>query len=298
MSYYSDGAFCFYRIPKDYVPMLPSDFMSHRYVGGGYVLPEYSGHRAIAGRAVSSIQTKVRKMGFLLESIKSSKEEMVYGIVSVEKDQYREKLDLQHEDSFRWTEASRCVSGSHLIAQMVQLKYQELENKILASDWAESITANIENACRGTAMREDGRVYWVPTSGIKECEKLQEFLASVRIQLIICQVESTQVPVVQQAVKETLADQLQKLTEESAAFDGKQKPSTYVNVIAEYRAIKGKILSYQASFDVAGETLNEALTKLEEKAQVFLDTRSKSTLHRDGTETQRKPRLLDGLRRK
>ena len=285
---YSNGAFAFYRVGSQYIPMDPDSIEALGIQYGVKTLPTYAGDRAMLGKAISYVQTKVRKMDFRLESIKSGQKEIVYAIVEVDTNVSTETVDLTQCDLFRWEEGQPQVEGTHLIAQMVNLQFDQVRGLIHASDWTEALTTNLEHMCFAAKMREDGRIYYVPPGGLEAARTLQQFCQSAHINLVLCEIESEQVEVIAEAVQETMAEQLQQLQEAAEQFDGTQKPSTYSNRLEEYAALKTKAELYQASLHIGIEQITKALETLETKAAGYLDSRQGVTIHRDGSTSRKK----------
>jgi hypothetical protein len=124
--------------------------------------------------------------------------------------------------------------------------YRELRGKIVADDWAASITAYLEyhDAAR---VRGDGRVYWVPPQRVDDVRRLGAFLQEVGIDLILCELEPETRTVVEQVAHDSLADQLDQLQAEAAAFDGTQKPSTYARRLDEYQRLRERAILYRTN---------------------------------------------------
>jgi hypothetical protein len=129
-------------------------------------------------------------------------------------------------------------------------------------------------------MREDGRIYWTPSSTLPQVQGLGGFLQAVGIALVVCEVEGGSVQVVQQAASEGLTDQLQTLQADVAAFDGQQKPSNYTARIGEITRLRARATAYQACLGIATEQVQAVLGTLEGQVRGLLDVRQQTVVAR------------------
>jgi hypothetical protein len=126
-------------------------------------------------------------------------------------------------------------------------------------------------------------VYWVPPQRLAEVRQFGAFLAEVGIDLVLCEIEAENRTVVTAVAQESLADQLQALEAEVAAFDGTQKPSTYAHRLDLFARLKNRAILYRDALGVGVEQAQGVLTTLEQKVTAMLELRSNLVVHRDGT---------------
>ena len=294
---YHNGAFTFFRTTSACQPMLPSEIehLAQQHSLPASLIPQYAGDRAIVSRAITQTASKVSRQGWLLRPISQTKHKVVYGIVQEARDEERERLDHTHEATVTWTDEynkGHSIITDHIgilgqeaptIGQAVETAYQSLRGRIGPADWTATISAHLTQTYYAQQMREDGRVWWLPPSGIPQARQLQGFLQAVGISLVLCEVEAEAVSVVQQAAQESLADQLQALQDEVAAFDGKQKPSNYRNRMAEIVELRKRAVVYHETLSVGVEQAQAILDELERQVREFLDVRENTVIHRKGT---------------
>jgi hypothetical protein len=252
------------------------------------LIPEYAGDRAIVARAISAVQPKATREHYLLRPIVANKStEIVYGIVHEQKNQAQETLSHSFDSRLRWISENGNgvhVEGDHPVAKQVDAQYQAWRGSIMHQDWALAITNYLVNTCHGQAMRDDGRVYWIPPQNLRDLHALNAFLAEIGIALVVCEVEAESTSVVQQAASEGLADKLYELEREVDAFDGKQKPSTYKTRLQEYQDLRKRALTYRDALGIGVEKAQSMLDTLERKVSDLLNLRETVVVHRDGSQ--------------
>lgn len=288
---FSNGCFCFYR-NSACQPMTPHaiEMLVQKHHLPSTMVPEYAGDRTIVARSIAHVQPKASREHWLLRPIRQTSTEIVYGIVHEEKNTAHETLAYQDEARLRWTSDNGngiAVSGAHSVAMMVDAQYQAWRGLIMAQDWALAMTNYLTQTCQGQAMRDDGRIYWIPPQTLQYVHALSAFLADVGIHLVVCEVESEHTPIVQQAASEGIAEQLATLEQEVNAFDGKQKPSTYKSRIQEYETLRKRAMTYRDALGIGVDHAQAMLDTLEQKVQDLLSLRETTIVHRDGTEGKR-----------
>lgn len=284
---YTNGAFILYRTSSACVPLLPSaiESIAQRYGIPDSIIPLYAGDREIAQRAIGAAKTKHSRAGWLVRPIKTDKDRLLYGIVHETKDVEAEELAHRFDATLRWTDGSTAghLDGTHEIAVDANATYQTLRDKIGPADWTDALTSYLLQHCAAEAMRHDGRWFWCPPSAIPKVESLQAFLEAVGISLVLCEIAPEYTPVVQQAVSEGLAEQLEAFEAEVATFTGSEQPSTYKSRILQYQALRTKATMYRAALGVGVEKAQALLDSLEEQVTGMLSLRQQTVIHRDGT---------------
>jgi hypothetical protein len=246
------------------------------------IVPSYSGDRTAFMRAITATSRGLHREGFLLRPIRRTSTEVCYGIVREERDE--DRLDHDHEATVSWSAEQEIITGDHPIARRVDSSYASLKGRVVADDWSSSITSYLE-AHDDARMRGDGRVYWVPPQRIDDIRRLGCFLSDVGIDLVMCELEPEAHAVVEDVARESLFDELDRLQEEAAAFDGKQKPGTYSRRLEEYQRLRERAILYRDALGVGAEAATQILTELEAKVSSMLDLRKQTTIHRDGSVT-------------
>ena len=284
---YSNGAFVFYRTGAQCQPMLPSEIerLAVQHHLPASIVPQYAGDRQQVSRAISATASKASKSGWQLTSIKTGRHEVVYGISLIERDQALERVDFTFDARLRWEDEGgngQYIEGTHQIACEANNAYQAIRGRICPGDWTEALTAYLVDECQAFAFREDGRVYWCPQSGMAHLAPLSAFLAQVGITLVVCEVETETRTVVQQAAQESIADKLQALQDDVAAFDGKQKPSNYKRRIEEIVQLRKRATVYAEVLQVGVDQAQAILTQLEAQVSAMLDIRENTVVHRNG----------------
>ena len=282
---FTTGAFVFSRA-RGLLPRDPDDLQPLATQHGlpGDIIPAYAGDRAAIGRAIAQTSSGLHREGYLLRPIRRTSSEVVYGIVREQKDESGRTLDHQQEGTVSWAAEpdASSVQGSHPIACRVADNYALLRGKITSEDWAGTITAFLEqhDAAR---VRGDGRVYWVPPQRVDAVKQLGAFLAEVGIDLILCELEPEVRSVVEQVAQDSVNDELDRLQAEVVAFDGTQKPSTYLRRLEEYQRLRQRATLYRDALGVGVDRAKLVLDELEHKVQAMLDIRRQTTIHKDGT---------------
>ena len=287
MTAYKDGAFVFHRASSACIPMLPSEIerLAAQHNLPASIVPQYAGDRAQVSRAISATTSRAQKQGWQLTSIKTGRHEVVYGISLIERDQTLERVDFTFDARLRWSDEAgngQYVEGTHQIACDVDTAYQAIRGRICPGDWTDALTTYLVGECAAFAFREDGRVYWCPSTTMHTLAALGAFLEQVGISLVVCEVESETRTVVQQAAQESLADRLQQLQDEVSNFDGKQKPSNYKRRIEEIVGLRKRATVYAEALQVGVDQAQAILAQLEAQVQTLLDVRENTVVHRSG----------------
>ena len=283
---YHNGAFAFTRNSASIEPMFPDQIarIAAQFGIRETIIPTYAGDRAIVSRAISTASIALAKQGWWLRPLKQHKTHLVYGIVREEKNQEERRLKHDHEACFEWDiehDNGMHVTGAHEVAIAVDQQYQGYRGKIMAPDWTTSIMTYLIVDCHAQAMRDDGRVVWIPPVSLPQVYDLKPFLEAVGITMAVLVVEAEHTVMVQQATIESIAGQLETLKDEVAAFDGTQKPSTYKARIVAYQALRKRATLYRETLGIGVEQAETLLKELEEKVRGLLEIRSKTTIHRD-----------------
>ena len=282
---FSTGAFVFTRA-RGLQPRDPDDLqpLASQHGLPGNIIPTYAGDRAAIGRAIAQTSSGLHREGFLLRPIRRTSSEVVYGIVREEKDESGRTLDHQQEGTVSWAAEpdASLVQGTHPIARRVADNYDHLRGKITSEDWSGTITTYLEqhDAAR---VRSDGRIYWCPPQRVDAVKQLGVFLAEVGIDLILCELEPEVRSVVEQVAQDSVNDELDRLQAEVVAFDGTQKPSTYLRRLEEYQRLRQRATLYRDALGVGVDRAKLVLDELEHKVQAMLDIRRQTTIHKDGT---------------
>ena len=281
---FATGAFVFSRARR-VRPMLPEDAVpiALRHGFTESIVPAYAGDRAAIGRAIVKTDTIINGQTYLLRPIRRTSSEVIYGIIR-ERQDGEEHLSHDHESTVTWhaEPSPEYVEGDHTIAKRIHLAYAETRGKLVAEDWAATVTKELERF-GAVAFREDGRVYWCPPQSLAAVRKLQSFLTDVGMTLVVAEVEAETTNAVTEVVSESVADQVHALALEVEAFDGTQKPSTYVRRLEEYHQLRQRCILYRDALGVGVDEAERALTELEGKVEAMLNVRTKSVVHRDGT---------------
>ena len=284
---FSRGAFLFTRT-RGLEPRDPADLepLAVQHCLDTDFIPSYPGDRVAITRALTQASRGLVNKGFLLRPIRRTSSEVVYGIVHEEKDEAGQRLDHDFEATISWTAEPdpSIIAGNHAVAHRVRDAFNSLRGKIVADDWSASITAYLEghDAAR---MRGDGRVYWVPPQRIEEVRKLSAFLATIGIDLVMCEIEPETRTVVQDVATTGIDDELDRLTTEAEAFDGRQKPSTYTRRLDTYQRLRQRAVLYRDALGVGADRAAQVLDRLEQKVGSMLELRKTVTVHRNGTVT-------------
>jgi hypothetical protein len=288
MTTYKNGAFVFTRA-RGLTPKTPEEIIpiANRHGIDPSVIPTYAGDRAAVGRAIARADTRIAGETYLLRPIRLSSTEVTYGIVRENKNG-DDHLDHDHEATVSWKaepDSSR-IEGDHTIAARIRLSYAELRGKLVADDWTSCVTAELERL-GAVAMRDDGRVHWLPQISLDEVRRLKGFLAEVGVTVVLAEVESENTGVVTEVVAESVEEQLHKLEIEVQDFDSKQKPSMFARRLEEYQKLRQRALLYQSALGIGAERTEQVLSELEIKVSAMLDIRTGMTVHKDGTVTRK-----------
>ena len=282
---FSTGAFVFTRT-RGLEPRDPTDLQAIVVQHGidPDFIPTYPGDRVAITRALTQASRGLVNEGFLLRPIRRTSSEVVYGVVREEKNEATRRLDHDFEATIAWsTEPDpSIVTGDHRVAQRVRDSFNTLRGKIVADDWSSSITSYLESH-DAARMRGDGRVYWVPPQRIDEVRKLSAFLATIGINLVMCEIEPETSAIVQDVASTSIDEELDHLAAEADAFDGRQKPSTYSRRLDEYQRLRQRAVLYRDALGVGADRAQEVLDELEQRVGSMLELRKTITVHRDGT---------------
>jgi len=277
------GAFCFTRT-RGLQPRDPSDLESLAKAHGFEdLVPTYAGDRAAVGRAIQITSSGLWREGYLLRPLRRNGSDVTYAIVK-ERRSGEEHLDHDQESVLRWTAEPDpgVIVGDHPIAHRVRDNYYGLRGKIVSEDWSAAIAAHLDKL-DAAPVRSDGRVYWVPPQRVDEVRRLGDFLQAVGIDLILAEMEPETKTVVQEVVKDSLVDQIEKLEAEVAGFSGREKPSVFIRRIEQYQRLRERAILYRDSLGLGVERTETVLTELEAKVTAMLDIRTNSVVHRDGS---------------
>jgi hypothetical protein len=170
--------------------------------------------------------------------------------------------------------------GDHAAAQLVNSQFQSLKDKICADDWTASLTAYLTKTCYGTAMRDDGRVYWIPPQYVEKVAQLRDYLKHVGISVLLCEIEAENTVVVQEQASKSLSEQLADLQAEADLFDGSQNAVTYADRLAQYADLKQRATTYREALGIAVEDAQAVLTTLDTKVSALLDVRQNTVIKR------------------
>jgi hypothetical protein len=282
---FSTGAFVFTRT-RGLEPRDPADLEPVAVQHGidAAFIPSYPGDRVAISRALTHASRGLQNEGFLLRPIRRTSADVVYGIVREQKDESLQRLDHDFEATISWSAEPdpSIVTGDHDVASRVREAFNTLRGKIVADDWSASITTYLESH-DAARMRGDGRVYWVPPQRIEDVRKLSAFLATVGIDLILCEIEPEVQTVVQDVAQVSIDEELDRLQAEAAEFDGKQKPSTYARRLDDYQRLRNRAVLYRDALGVGVDRAKAVLDELEQKVSAMLDLRRQTTIHRDGS---------------
>jgi len=282
---FNNGAFVFTRTrglePRDPADMEP--IAAQHGIDAAFI-PAYPGDRVVISRALTHASRGLQNEGFLLRPIRRTSSEIVYGIVREQKDESLQRLDHDFEATISWSAEPDpgAVVGDHDVAARVREAFNALRGRIVADDWSASITSYLESH-DAARMRGDGRVYWVPPQRIEDVRKLSTFLATVGIDLILCEIEPEVQTVVQDVAQVSIDEELDRLQAEAAEFDGKQKPSTYARRLDDYQRLRNRAVLYRDALGVGADRAQAVLDELEQKVSAMLDLRRQTTIHRDGS---------------
>jgi hypothetical protein len=280
---FANGAFVFSRA-RGLRPIKPEDVepIALRHGYDTSIVPAYAGDRAAIGRAIARTDTVIVGTQYLLRPIKRTQTEVVYGIVHERRDG-EAHLDHQHEATLRWTAEPHpeFVKGDHTLARRVHLKYAELRGKLVADDWTAFVGEQLDQL-GAAAMRDDGRVHWLPPQSLDAARKLQAFLSEVGVTLILAEVAAENAAVVTEVVAESLDDAIHKLELEVREFDETQKPSMFMKRLETYQALRERALLYKSALGIGTERAEQVLGELEKRVSGMLDVRQGMTVHRDG----------------
>ena len=287
-SSYSQGAFIFTRARGiNAVSTEEARLLAAKHGVDEKYCPEYGGDRCAVSRAIDSVKAGLQqKENLALLPIVQKNDEVTWGIIEADKQKLSEGKDPEFIAALRWRSEPdpEVVEGEHDVAKRVAAKYADLRGKVVADDWTKSITSFLE-ANHVSRVRGDGRIFWCPPQRLDEVRRFGAFISEVGIDLIVCEVNAEHTTVVKAVAQESLAEQLAKLEEAAAAFDGTQKPSTYAKRLEEYQHLKEQAILYRDALGVGVDTAVKVLTDLEHKVQSMLDVRSKVVIHRTGGAT-------------
>lgn len=273
---FKNGAFVFTRArgvepraPEELEPLLAKHGIRSEFV------PQYPGDRAAVGRAFAAAKSGLSKDGLLLRPIKRSATELVYGVVKETPDVVDQRIDHEFEAVISWSAEPdpSAVRGDHVLAVRVAAFYRDLRGKITSDDWSGAISSYLDqhDAAR---VRSDGRIFWVPPQRIEPIRRLAAFLEEIGIDLILCELEPEVRTVVQGVARENLEEQLSRLQAEVAAFDGKQRPSTYARRLDEFQKLRERALLYRDALGMGVDQAEQVLAELEDRVEAMFELRT------------------------
>lgn len=279
---FTNGAFSFYVTTDRCQPMDPLDIadLAQRFNVPPSVIPPYAGDRAIVSRAVASVHAHLGRQGFLLRPIRTTKTLVLYGIINESKDEAAERLDHRFDATLKWSiehDGGLHIVGDHDIARQAESMYQQLRGKIDKPDWTSVITAYLVHHCDGQPVREDGRVFWIPPQKLLTANTLGSFLGAVGVNLVMCQIESTDTPVAVESAEKGLAAQLADLQTEVAAFDGSERTTTLRARIETFETMRRRATMYKAVLGIGTEQVHTILKELETKVASLLSVAGHKT---------------------
>ena len=287
-SSYTHGAFIFTRArgisaisTEEAITLAAKHGVSEEFV------PTYPGDRCAVSRAIDSVKAGLQqKENLALLPIVQRNDEVAWGIIEANKTKLAAGEDPEFIAALRWQAEPdpSIIQGEHDVAKRVALKYADLRGKVVADDWTKSITSFFDQH-HVARVRGDGRIFWAPPQQLEAIRQFRAFISEVGIDLVICEVQGEHTTVVQAVASESLAEQLQKLEAEVAAFDGSQKPSTYTKRLEEYQSLRERAGLYRDALGIGVETAVQVLKDLEVKVQTMLDVRKTVTIHRSGETT-------------
>lgn len=281
---FQTGAWVFWT--GDAAPILPDDAAQLATTAGVdvSVVPEYAGDRVCATRVFARAGAVASKRGWLLRPILRTNAELAMGIVAEKKDAEARTVKHHHDATATWAEANpEGIAGDHSIAQYCDAQYKLLRNRLLNADWTATLTNYVLSKCGGTAVRDDGRVYWVPPQKLDELSKLDTFLKAIGLDLVIAEIEPVHAPVVERVASGSLSEKIAELKKECDEWDGTQKPGTYARRIEEYTDLRKRATMYQAALGIAVDDVTGILTDLEQRATRLLEIRQTKIVHRNGS---------------
>jgi hypothetical protein len=285
MGKFNNGAFVFTRA-RGLTPRDPSGLkaLAEHYGIDPQLVPDYAGDRTAITRAIQRTAVGLSRHGILLRPIRRNNSEVVFGIVNEKANEAEERLDHQFAATVGWSAEPHpeTVRGDHPVADRVRATYDELRGMVVADDWAPSITAALVQL-GAAAVRDDGRVYWLPPQQLDAVRKLGAFLHEVGIDLVMCEIEAEARAVVTEVAQSSLVDELDRLQAEAAAFDGTQRPSTYEGRLDEYQRLQQRAVLYRDALGIGVEQAEAVLNSLRSKVEQMLDIRLRTRVHRDGT---------------
>jgi hypothetical protein len=285
---FASGAFVFTRA-RGLKPKLREDIIpiAERHGIDPSVIPPYAGDRAAVGRTIARTDTRIAGDTYLLRPIRRNSTEVTYGIVRENKNG-DDHLDHDHECTVAWKAESdpAVIEGDHTIANRIRMDYRDLRGKLCTEDWTKTIGEELERL-GAVAMRDDGRVHWLPQSSLDDVRKLQGFLSEVGVTLFLAKVESENTGIVTEVVAESVEEQLHKLELEVQDFSETSKPSMFARRLSIYQELRQKALLYQSALGIGAERTEQVLAELETKVSAMLDVRTKTVVHRDGTVTKK-----------
>ena len=293
---FSNGAIVFWTSASKVIPADPQEMQTQAVSFGldPALVPEYAGDRRTVGRAKSACDSALKRQGWIIGNIRASAMEVVYGLMRETKDQDRKELKHDFECALTWRlEAPEHIENdaapmSEALKQAltIEAEYQSRRGRIVAADWAESITSYLIGDCQGSALREDGRVYWVPPQKMAALDNFKRLLSLAGISLVTCEIEAHAVNVVKQQAEMSLEDELEALHAEANSFDGTQKPSTYAARLEAYNALKARAIAYRDALGVSVQQTIDILLVLDEKVNDLLKVRKTTTIKRQAKEVE------------
>lgn len=274
------GAFVFLRTSKS-VPQTPEAIKQLVLAHGlpEALVPDYVGDRATASRAVAGCNQLLSKKGWLVRSIRSSREHVVWGITREEKDKEHTRLEYDFEATVEWTKEVKPdgtlgpdrLHGTHPVADILNNEYQKLRGKIIPRDWSNNVCKYLTDHCAAAPLRDDGRIYWVAPQYLETVKQAKLFLSQyVGIELVLCQIEQDAVPAVREAAQDLLEAEVTRLQEEAEAFDGTQRKSFYNRRLKEYDGLRERAENYHKALNVNIERTKQILDQLDNYIEDYL----------------------------
>lgn len=288
---FADGAFVIWNARLNSQALDPQDVMDMALAAGlpESIVPEYAGDRQIVSRVVNRHMSKLRRNGIILNKSKRTKSHLLMTIHEVAKKGERE-TELPQTGTVEWHREDpdneiKSPEG-HATAEYLNHHYQEAKGKISGTDWSSTLVAYLVDECYATAWRDDGRVYWVPPTGLDKVRELQDWLSAVGVSLAVAEIDSNVRESVVEVIQASLVDQLDELQTEVNTFNGLQKPSTYSDRLEQYHNLRKRIVVHTETLGIAATTANDLLSQLEDMEVTVtkhLSEREQIRVKRDGT---------------
>ena len=172
---YASGAFVFTR-PRGLRPTPPDQVLALADKHGldHAIIPTYAGDRAAIGRAIQHTSAGLIRESILLRPIKRTSAEVVYGIIRESRNEVLDTVSHRQEGTLQWRRSPNpeLIVSDHPVVNRVLAVYLAVRGMIVTEDWSPAISRFLEDQ-HGTAIRKDGRVYWLPPQSLPAVRQLQ-----------------------------------------------------------------------------------------------------------------------------